>query len=431
MKLDEKDIDLLSRRQKDRLRKANSTSNLLEVSELRHDVRDELQGVKAEEKIASGAKQRELEERRFKLETELDLLDLRANELDRNGSTPSDGRELPVIGGRAAKAPEGNMLTRSHSFADLIAKRDGRQGTELSVGAYLRALATGAKSDIEERALSETSGASGDYTVPKELSARLIDNLRAQSVAIRAGAITVPLKTAENTIAKVATDPVPAWRSELGAINETDPTFGAVNLQPKSLAALVRVSRELLADSINLEAQLPAVLAAAMAVEVDRAALFGSGSDPEPLGVANVAGIQEVAHDAALSDYSPMVQAQTLVRSANADTSAFILHPRDAGTLNGLTASDGQPLQAPRSIGDVSMLNTTSVPTDLGTDSNESVIVTGAFRHLLVGIREDVGIRMLTERYADTGELAFVVHFRGDVGVEHAEAFAKVSGILP
>lgn len=431
MNISDRDIELLSRKQKQRLRKANATTDLLEVSELRHNVRDELENVKAESKIASGAKAEELEERRFRLETELDLLEQRAVELN-GGSIPrDDGGDLP-LGRRVVKVPEGNLLTRSHSFADFIQRRDGHSGNaSLSVGAYLRALATGARNDAEERALSETSGASGDYTVPKTLAARLIDNLRAQSVAVRAGAITVPLDSAEHSIAKLATDPVPAWRSELGTITETDPTFGNVPLKAKSLAAIVRVSRELLADSINLEAQLPAVLAASMAVEIDRAALFGSGSDPEPLGVANVAGIGEVAHGAALTDYGPLVQAQTEVRIANADTSAFVLHPRDAGTLNGLTASDGQPLNAPRSVAEVPMLNSTSVPTDLGAGSDESLIVTGAFEHLLIGIREDVAIRMLTERYADTGELAFVVHFRGDVGVEHAEAFAKVSGILP
>jgi len=430
MNISERDIDLLSRKQKQRLREANATTNLLDVSELRHTVRDELESVKAEAKVASGPKLSEVEERQFKLQTELDLLEQRAGELNDGSAPVDDGGHLP-IGAGFVEVPEGNLLTRSHSFADFIAKRDGKQDASLSVGAYLRALATGARSDAEERALSETSGASGDYTVPTTLAARLIDNLRAQSVAVRAGAITVPLDSADHSIAKLATDPVPAWRSELGTITETDPTFGNVPLKARSLAAIVRVSRELLADSINLEAQLPVVLAASMAVEIDRAALFGSGTDPEPLGVANVSGIGEVAHGAALSDYSPMVQAQTLVRTANADTSAFILHPRDSGTLNGLTASDGQPLNAPRSVAEVPFLNTTSVPTDGGSGSDESMIVTGQFRHLLIGIREDVAIRMLTERYADTGELAFVVHFRGDVGVEHAEAFAKVSGILP
>ena len=430
MKIYESHLKGLSRRQKARVKEANNTDNLIAVRELQEKAREELKSADAEMKTCSGHKASEAEGRAVALEEEIDLLETRVKELGDGQAGVPDG-PLP-IGSRLQQEPEGGLLSRSDRFADYVEKRHGgSSNSPLSVGSYLRALAVGAGSEAEQRALSETGGASGAYTVPATLAARLIDNLRAQSVAVQAGAITVPLDSGDHSIAKLATDPQPAWRAELGSINETDPTFGKVPLNAKSLAAIVRVSRELLADSVNLEAQLPAVLAAAMAVEIDRAAIFGSGSGSEPLGVANVSGVQEVAHDAQLADYVPMTSAQTLVRSANADTSAFILHPRDAGALNGLTASDGQPLQAPRSVDEVPFLNTTSVPTDLGTDSNESLIVTGDFRHLLIGIREDVGIRMLSERYADTGELAFVVHFRGDVGVEHAEAFAKVSGILP
>ncbi|MDG1406492.1 MAG: hypothetical protein P8Q50_01370 [Octadecabacter sp.] len=41
---------------------------------------------------------------------------------------------------------------------------------------------------------------------------------------------------------------------------------------------MVKASVELMQDSLNLEAELPRILARALAAEIDRAGLIGSGS---------------------------------------------------------------------------------------------------------------------------------------------------------
>lgn len=53
----------------------------------------------------------------------------------------------------------------------------------------------------------------------------LFDRLRAESVVVRAGARTIPLTSDNQSIAKLASDPTPAFRAEAGAISESDPTF--------------------------------------------------------------------------------------------------------------------------------------------------------------------------------------------------------------
>lgn len=166
----------------------------------------------------------------------------------------------------------------------------------LTLGRYLRSMVLGARNDVERRALTEGTDSAGGYTVPEILSAQLIDLLRARTIAIRAGARTVPLTSDFNSVSKVATDPVPAWRAEAAAVAESDPTFDRITFMARSLAVLVKVSRELLDDSLNLETELPRVLAAAMAVELDRVAFFGSGTPPEPTGIVNVTGIGEATN---------------------------------------------------------------------------------------------------------------------------------------
>ncbi|CAN1529516.1 COG4653 Predicted phage phi-C31 gp36 major capsid-like protein [Caulobacteraceae bacterium] len=331
-------------------------------------------------------------------------------------------------------------LKPEERFADWSARNGASSGSEfrgLTTGAMIRAVAFGAKTEQERRALSEGTDSAGGFSVPTILSAQIIDRLRAQSVLIRAGARTVPLSSDQNVIAKLTADPTPAWRAESAAIAVSDPTFGAVSLAPKSLAVLVKFSRELLADSVNLEAALLAAVTGAMALELDRAGLFGTGADNQPRGVVNVSGINAVALNAKLTAhaggaYGPLVAARTALLTANAgEPTGFVMSPREDGVLTGLRDGNGQPVMAPPKIAAVQALVTTSVATNLGVGTNESTIVAGNFAHLLIGMRETMRLSVLRERYAETGELALVCHLRADIAVEHPLAFCAVTGIKP
>ncbi|GAB5460888.1 phage major capsid protein [Hoeflea alexandrii] len=323
-------------------------------------------------------------------------------------------------------------LTREMRMADHVRELDVPTYEGLTPGAYLRAMFNGAKSDAERRALSEGTNSAGGFTVPDILSSQFIDAARKAATVFQAGAITVPLSSDSNAIAKVSTDPVPAWRAENAAIAESDPTFAQVIFTPRSLAVLVKCSRELLMDSLNMETLLPQVMASAMAVELDRVALFGTGSAPQPKGVVNFSGVQEVAHDAALASYAPLISARTLVKTANhAGVTAYIMHPRDEGVLAGLTATDDQPLLMPPAIANVPMFASTSVPANEGAGTNESTIVTGDFSKLMIGIRHQIQIEVMRELFAANGQIAFIAHLRADVAATHENAFSKITGIVP
>ena len=157
--------------------------------------------------------------------------------------------------------------------------------SDLSIGRYLRSMAVGAKSDLERRALSEGTDSAGGFNVPTILSSQLIDALRAASVVQRAGAQTVLLTSDNLSIAKVASDPTPVFRNEAAAVAEIDPTFTTVTFTPTSLMVLVKCSRELLDDSLNIGSAFPNMITAAMAAKMDRVALEGTSVAPQPTGL--------------------------------------------------------------------------------------------------------------------------------------------------
>jgi HK97 family phage major capsid protein len=355
---------------------------------------------------------------------------------------PPDGE---VRGGFEGGDYEGEEVSVSlkpeQRFSDWAARsgpsRGGSEYRGLTTGGLLKAMVLGPKTEAERRALSEGTDSAGGFTVPDALSATMIDRMRRQSVVIRAGARTIPLTSDVNNIAKVLTDPVPAWRAENAEITSSDATFGRVQMLPKSLAVLCRVSRELLEDSLNMGTVLPDIIAKAMGAEVDRMCLFGSGSGAEPTGVTLLSGINEVELNGALSShsngfYGSLIEARRLLLDANSgQPTAYVMNPREDETLIAALTGDGYPMPAPPKIAAISQLVTTAVPKNGGVGTNESSIVFGDFTRMLLGVRNSLRIEVLKERYADYHQYAFIAHLRATVAVEHVLAFGHVTGITP
>lgn len=337
----------------------------------------------------------------------------------RNYCGPTESEESTLL------APEQRMSS-SIDFS-------GSEYRGLRVGDYLRAMVRGASNDVERRALAEGADSAGGYTVPEVLSAQLIDLMRAKNVAIKAGARTIPLTSDTHHIAKVATDPVPAWRAENASINESDPTFTRVSFAPKSLAVLVKVSREIIEDSLNINEELPRILTAALAGELDRAVFLGTGTGNEPSGLDSLSGVQGLAHDAAITNYAPLVAARRQLMGVNTDSiSAFVMHPDVESVFGGLTDTTGQPLSYPPILDrpqPLNMLTTTQLPVDLGTGTNESTIYCGDFTKLVIGVRSDIRIEILRERYADNHQYGFIAHMRADVQAIQPNNLLRITGV--
>jgi predicted phage gp36 major capsid-like protein len=47
-----------------------------------------------------------------------------------------------------------------------------------------------------------------------------------------------------------------------------------------------------------------------------------------------------------------------------------------------------------------------------------------------IGLRTEMNVRPLVERYADTGEIGFWAWLRMDIQLSHAKSFARILGVL-
>lgn len=351
------------------------------------------------------------------------------NEMAEEHSRGGGGGQMVSASGKRLR-----VIGRNDRFGDMSAA-DG--SVEFGFGEFVAAMVNGTDRPDVRNALSEGTDSAGGYTVPKKLLSNIIDAMRARTVCVQAGALTVPLETQVTTIARIASDPLAGWRLENAAITESDPTFDSVTFNARSLAVLVKVSRELIADSVNIEQALTMAFAGAMAAELDRVALYGTGTAPEPRGIFNQSNINSVSmgtNGAQLSSYGKVLDCLYELQLDNAaEPSAAVMHPRTWRTIQGFADTTGQPLQRPPALVSLPLMATTSVPIDQvqGTAVNASSIIVGDFSQLLIGVRQELRIEVARELFAGNHQYAFIAHLRADVAVAQPGGFCKLIGITP
>ncbi len=387
----------------------------------------------------------ELEKEEIALSDTIDI-EQRNKERERRMKIPINGEGIVLPTGGVTRAEangpifgtaEGRQVRGLIAKDKLVDTLERSQRQELSLTKTLRGVILGSweGAENEHRALGSLSGTTGGFLVPTALSANVIDLARNKSVALDAGAITIPMESSELTIVKVSGDPRGYWRPEHGAITESQPTFSPVNLKAVSLGCLVRISIELLEDALNIGDVVAQTISEALGLELDRVALLGSGVG-EPRGIANTPSVESLslgANGATPANYDIFSEAVEAVQTANGNPSVVVFSPRTQGTLDRLKDSTNQPLQAPESFKNLRKLASNQIPNDIvqGTSSNTSMAVVGDFTQVAIGMRTQLVLE--SSRVAgDAFEKMDVLvraYLRADVAVLRPSHLTKIVGI--
>ena len=335
--------------------------------------------------------------------------------------------------------PREPVLTREQSVYDYLAARaqfDPAEQEGLSFDRWIRGVATGEWDDAPlERALAESSVGAGGALVPSPLGARVIDLARNATRVFQAGAITVPMTSQTLALARLTSEGTPAWKTENAAITAADMVFDRVTFTARTLVRLITLSVELFEDADpSSEDVIARSFAGQMAVELDRVALLGTGTAPEPRGVLNQTGVTLTDHGAAgsaITNYDWWLDAIGAVRAAGFEPNAHIQAPRSSTSLSKLKEATTNAYLAPPA-GLLPMLNTKSVPINItvGASTDTSYIFTADWSNLLVGIRTPFRLRFVGERYlADNLQYAFLAYLRCDVQLSQPSSFVVDRGV--
>lgn len=419
----------------DRLRQMSVAEATAERDRLITEARDLLQ--RSDDHLAADD-----EERFGVIEADIEFLAHRHATLQRmmglvdSGSTEG-GTPFQSKTPKQTRALEGvQVLTREQNVSNwLHDNTTAEQAQSGSFDRYLRGIVTGNWSGAtEERAMSEGTSTAGGHLVPTALSANVIDLARASSVVIRAGAVTVPMTTQTLKVPRLTNEGSPAWRAENDPVTAADMVFDSVTFTARSLDRLVILSRELFEDSDPSAGDvISQAFAAQIALEIDRVALRGSGTPPEPKGVLNHTNVTITNHGAAggaIANYDWFLDAIGTVRDNNFEPTGHILAPRSITSLTKLKQATTNAYLVPPT-GVLPMYPTKLVPTTLTVTSSTdcSEIYTAQWDQLAIGIRTGFEIRFLAERYADNQQVAFLAHLRADVQVLQPKAFNVDLGV--
>lgn len=172
----------------------------------------------------------------------------------------------------------------------------------------------------------------------EHLGSEFIDVLRARSFVMQLGTRLLSGLTQDVSIPRLTSGASSGWIAGDGAdgLTPSDPSLDSVTLTPKAVGALTVLSRKMiLQGDPDSENMVRNDLASLIAVELDRAAINGSGTSNQPLGVAGVPGILTGTYPLAGPDFASIVAMEGKLASNNADLGslAYLTAPVLAATL--------------------------------------------------------------------------------------------------
>lgn len=183
--------------------------------------------------------------------------------------------------------------------------------------------------DVLRRALNtSTSGAAGGdtggYAIATDLMAQsFIEMLRNRSVLL---GLATPMGglVGNIDIPGQASGATGYWIGEDEDAGEGSQDLRQIGLSPKTAAAFSEITRKMLQQSsLDAEALVRRDLARALALTMDAAGFYGTGSANQPLGIKNLTGINAVPFAAVQPTFAELVQLETEVSADNADVDAM------------------------------------------------------------------------------------------------------------
>lgn len=145
----------------------------------------------------------------------------------------------------------------------------------------------------QKKQLNAGTPSEGGFTVPLAFSGEYIDALVATTLIDKLNIRRVPLIHGNLSIPRMDSTSAVSWVGETSKGGKTQPTFGEVNMRAKKLKAITAISNTLLNESgVNLEGWISEDLMRKTRIALDDAMINGTGSQYQPLGLANNANIQ-------------------------------------------------------------------------------------------------------------------------------------------
>ena len=274
------------------------------------------------------------------------------------------------------------------------------------------------KGNIQEVKDTLTIGSDpeGGYLVPDEYEHTLVAALQEENF-FRGLAHTIRTSSGDHTIPVVASHGEAAWMEEGSAYPESDDTFSQVNLGAHKLGTAIRVSEELMNDSVfDLESYITQEFARRIGTKEEEAFLVGDGNH-KPLGVFQGAEVGVTAAKTAIT-FDDMMDLYHSLRTPYRRNASWILNDSTVKAIRKLKDNNGNYIWQPSvQVGQPDRIlslpyRTSSFVPELA--AGNKVIALGDYSYYWIADRQGRKFKRLSELYAANGQIGFLASERVD-----------------
>ena len=277
-------------------------------------------------------------------------------------------------------------------------------------------------------ALQIGTDSEGGYLVPDEYERTLVEALEEENV-FRQMAKVIKTSSGDRKIPVVASKGTASWIDEEGAFPESDDSFGQVSIGAYKLGTMIKVSEELLNDSVfDLQSYISREFARRIGAKEEEAFFTGDGKG-KPLGVLAAKGGAEAGVTAASATAVTADELMDLyyaLKSPYRKKSVWVLNDSTIKAIRKLKDGNGQYLWQPS-------LTAGTPDTILGRPVKTSAympaiaagaksIAFGDFSYYWIADRQGRSFKRLNELFAATGQVGFLASQRVDGRLILAEA---------
>lgn len=292
-------------------------------------------------------------------------------------------------------------------------EKAGRASDEYK-GSFWNAMRVKVPAPSVLNALQEGTDSEGGYLVPDEFERTLVEALEEENV-FRTLAHVIKTSSGDRKIPVVATKGSASWIDEEGVYQDSDDAFSQVSIGAYKLGTMIKVSEELLADSVfDLEAYISKEFARRIGAREEESFFTGDGTG-KPLGILANTGGAEVGVTAASATAITADEVIDLFYSLKAPyrkNAVWVLNDATVKQIRKLKDGNGQYLWQPSLVaGTPDTILGRPVKTSAFMPvaaAGAKTIAFGDFKYYWIADRQGRTFKKLSELYAANGQVGFM-----------------------
>ena len=321
-----------------------------------------------------------------------------------------------VIDAELAKATAQPIINKPSAMPN-GAEKTGRASDE-----YKRAFWNGMRNKMSyevQNALSIGTDSEGGYLVPDEYEKKLVEALQ-DEVFFRSLATVIRTSSGDRKIPIVTSRGEAAWIDEGGQFPESDDSFGQTSIGAYKLATMIKVSDELLNDSVfNIEAYISKEFGRRIGAKEEEAFFIGDGKG-KPVGLFDATGGADTGITVANTSitFDDVMDLYYSLRAPYRNKATWLLNDSTVKAIRKLKDGNGNYIWQPSvKEGEPDRILNRPYRTSIYVPelaAGNRVMAFGDYSYYWVADRQNRTFRRLNELYAATGQVGFLASQRVD-----------------